>query len=234
MATLNEILNTNSTSGLYSSETIENPGSVLDNDAFFKLFLTELQNQDPTEPMDSDKILTQTSMMTELEAQEEMKDAMESISAAFQSSQQNMVQFNAVSMIDKVATTDLTEINLEEQLEGDETVDFNLYFDMPIDSGTIQIIDADNDIVQSYPLDEFHGQYQNVAFEWNGKNDDGNTVPAGKYTVVAKYLGMDGENYETTLGRGKVEGVKFEDGVSLLKIGSSYIPMENVLEFSNN
>lgn len=230
MATLNEILNTNSTSGLYSSEAIENPGSVLDNDAFFQLFLTELQNQDPTEPMDSDKILTQTSMMTELEAQEEMKEAMNSISEAFQASQQNMAQFNAVSMINKIASTDQTYVTLES--EG-EDVDFNLYFDVPIENGTIQIIDSSNEVVQSYPMDDFVGQYGDIPFEWNGNDSTENPVPAGDYSIVANYTGVDGEDHSTNLGRNVVESVKFEDGESLLKVGGKYVSLENVLEFTS-
>lgn len=230
MATLNEILNTNSTSSLYSTSAIENPNSVLDNDAFFQLFLTELQNQDPTEPMDSDKILTQTSMMTELEAQEEMKSAMESITEAFQASQQGMAQFNAVSMINKIASTDQTYVTLEDD---GEDVDFNLYFDVPIENGTIQIINSANKVVQSYPMEDFAGQYGNIPFEWNGNDNTENPVPAGDYSIVANYTGADGEDHKAALGRGVVESVKFEDGESLLKVGGKYVSLENVLEFTS-
>jgi flagellar basal-body rod modification protein FlgD len=41
--------------------------SILSKDDFMTLLLVELQHQDPTEPMDSEKILSQTSQLATLE-----------------------------------------------------------------------------------------------------------------------------------------------------------------------
>ncbi len=48
----------------------------LDKDAFMKLFLEQLKNQDPTSPMETEKIITQTAQLTQVEMQEENKKAM--------------------------------------------------------------------------------------------------------------------------------------------------------------
>lgn len=48
----------------------------LDKDAFMKLFLEQLKNQDPTAPMETEKIITQTAQLTQVEMQEENKKAM--------------------------------------------------------------------------------------------------------------------------------------------------------------
>ncbi|MGP1449616.1 MAG: flagellar hook assembly protein FlgD [Wolinella sp.] len=74
------VTNTNNTSTLASSkDVVKNKKSELDKDAFLKLFLEELKAQDPTSPMETEKILEQTAMMTQIEQQEEMKKTLASM-----------------------------------------------------------------------------------------------------------------------------------------------------------
>ncbi|MCA9114333.1 MAG: flagellar hook capping protein [Planctomycetaceae bacterium] len=48
-------------------------------DDFLKLLITELQNQDPSEPMGNEQILSQLSMMRNLESDLELGDALKAI-----------------------------------------------------------------------------------------------------------------------------------------------------------
>lgn len=57
----------------------------LDKDAFMKLFLEQLKNQDPTAPMETDKIITQTAQLTQVEMQEENKRTMKEVAEAMKS-----------------------------------------------------------------------------------------------------------------------------------------------------
>lgn len=59
----------------------------LDNDAFMKLFLEQLKNQDPTSPMETDKIITQTAQLTQVEMQEQTKQTMIEVANAMKSTQ---------------------------------------------------------------------------------------------------------------------------------------------------
>ena len=47
---------------------VENEKGILGKDEFLKLLLVELQHQDPTAPVETDKILSQTSQLARLEA----------------------------------------------------------------------------------------------------------------------------------------------------------------------
>ena len=60
----------------------------LDKDAFMKLFLEQLKNQDPTAPMETDKIITQTAQLTQVEMQEENKKTMKEVASAMQSTKE--------------------------------------------------------------------------------------------------------------------------------------------------
>ncbi|WP_300900028.1 flagellar hook capping FlgD N-terminal domain-containing protein, partial [uncultured Helicobacter sp.] len=60
----------------------------LDNDAFMRLFLEQLKNQDPTAPMETDKIITQTAQLTQVEMQEQNKKTMIEVAEAMKSTQE--------------------------------------------------------------------------------------------------------------------------------------------------
>lgn len=69
------------------SEKPKKDTNELDNDAFMKLFLEQLKNQDPTSPMETDKIITQTAQLTQVEMQEQTKQTMIEVANAMKSTQ---------------------------------------------------------------------------------------------------------------------------------------------------
>ena len=119
----------------------------LDNDAFMRLFLEQLKNQDPTAPMETDKIITQTAQLTQVEMQEQNKKTMVEVAEAMKSTQETNKELkefqaqmkeslealnlgmqdsaksnvttaqlnalNTVSMIGKVAETDVFGVNVQ-------------------------------------------------------------------------------------------------------------------------
>ncbi|OBV29097.1 flagellar basal body rod modification protein [Helicobacter sp. CLO-3] len=67
----------------------------MDKDAFMKLFLEQLKNQDPTAPMETDKIITQTAQLTQVEMQEENKKAMKEMVNSMKVMQESNEEFKA-------------------------------------------------------------------------------------------------------------------------------------------
>ncbi|MBX7490105.1 flagellar hook assembly protein FlgD [Helicobacter turcicus] len=140
----------------------EDNGS-LSNEAFMRLFLEQLKNQDPTAPMETQEILTQTAQLTQVEAQEKMKKAMEDMTTTMKSmqetnqstieaqkklveTQQKMLETMGVlsnsikdsSILDGYNTVGMIG-NIAEtaftalKVEKNEPIKFDLYFDEPID-----------------------------------------------------------------------------------------------------
>lgn len=58
---------------------VENPGAMLDRDAFLKLLVAQLKYQDPTNPADSSQMLAQSAQLT-------MVDRMNELAASFETS----------------------------------------------------------------------------------------------------------------------------------------------------
>ncbi len=205
--------------------------TVLGKDDFLTLLLVELQHQDPTEPMDSAKILTQTSQLAGLEASENTNKALESLAASLSSSQ----EFSTIAAIGKRADLGSDGIT---HTRGDTTT-FEMYFPEDIESGIIEITNLDGDVVATIDTQtqkDTDGKAIEItesgvyAFTWNGLDANQNSVEDGIYRVSAKYVDNNGDKQTTRIGAYPIESVRFEDGKTLLKLGSNYIPLENVVE----
>jgi len=203
-----------------SSDPHVNPNGILGKDDFMKLLLLELQNQDPTDPMDSDKILSQTSQLAQLESADNTNKALENLSKSLASSQ----QFGVISAIGKMASLDSDGI---QHIKGKDTR-FELYFPTDVSKGTLNITDLDGNTVRTIELSEnSQGTY---SFDWNGTDNAGKQMPDGIYRVSADYFNKDNEAQHTTIGSYPIESVRFEDGKALVKLGSNYIPMSDIKE----
>lgn len=224
--------------GNWSQDKVENPKGKLDKDSFLKLFLTELKYQDPTEPMDNEKILTQTSQLTQLEAQEEQKKAMQKIVENFDKSSKFQSQYSLVPAIGKLARTDIDGV----EYKGENTTQaFEIYFDKPIKSGNLFIKDEKNTLIKTINLAEYKDEFDKgyvdrngtLKFIWDGTNDKGENVKEGKYTITAKYVDNIkdlNKTHETAMGTYPISSVKFEDGQTLVKIGTSYVSADRIKE----
>ena len=216
---LNQIANgTNTSSGV-----TENPNGVLDKDSFMKLLLVELQYQDPTEPMDSEKILTQTSQLATLESAGNTNKTMEELVDKLS----NTMDMGSLSAIGKMASLGSNAVTLYEN----KPAQFEIYFKEEIKSGTLTITDKNNDVVREISLDEQAGKSGVLAFEWDGNDESGNPLPAGYYSVKSEYLDVNNEQQKTQFGIYPVESVRYDNGKPLMKLGSSYVPMEYIKEF---
>ena len=208
---------------LYASpqeDTSVKDKSVLGKDDFMTLLLVELQHQDPTEPMDSAKILTQTSQLAGLESTENTNKALESLAASLGSAN----QFSTISAIGKTADLGSNAIVKEEG----GTSNFEVYFPEAIEQGQVQIIDVDGAIVQT--LDVGTNPSGVYEFNWDGLDKSGNEAESGIYYVNAAYTDQTGKAQETRLGAYPIESVRFEDGKTLVKVGSNYVSLESIKE----
>lgn len=246
----------------------------LDKDAFLKLFLEQLKAQDPTAPMETNQILEQSAMMTQIEMQQQMKETLASMTesienmaksadalAKFQTNMGDVLTnlstsiegnneittllaqlnaYNTSGVLGKIAETQFTGIQLPEEQVGKRQT-FELYFDEPInldksnggnELAKVIIKDKDGATVKTIELAKYrdpktgeavdlNGKKGYIPFEWDAKDQSGNNVKAGGYSITAEYnYENDGKTVKTTkIGRGEVMGVAFQDGIPFIKLG---------------
>ena len=194
--------------------------SILGKDDFMTLLLVELQHQDPTEPMDSEKILSQTSQLATLEASENTNQALSDLAASLGSSQ----QYSTIAAIGKTADLGSNAIGYDEG----STSSFEVYFPEEIASGTLEVLDTNGNIVSTMAIEpNASGVYQ---FDWDGTLTGGDAAQSGMYYITASYKNPAGEDLTTRMGAYPIESVRFENGTTLVKVGSSYVDFENIVE----
>jgi flagellar basal-body rod modification protein FlgD len=197
-----------------------NPQSILKKDDFLKLLLTELQYQDPTSPMDSEKILSQTSQLATLESANNTNKTMEALMNQLKSTS----DFNAVSSIGKMGSLGTDKILLSK----DASTNFEIYFKHDIKNGQVDIKDSNGNIVKTFNLQPQKGGV--LSFEWDGTDNGGQKMPEGSYSVSANYSDGSTGSYNTAYGVYPIESVRFDEGKALLKLGSNYYPISQVKE----
>ena len=204
-----------------SQDQVFNPKSQLDKDAFLKLFIKQLEMQDPTDPMDTDKMLDETAQLTTLEMNQNMQSTLLKLTKQLGQTQ----ELNTINAIGKMADTGERYLNVT---DSDTKKDFDLYFGDDISSGEVIIKNKQGDIVKTFPL-EAHTKGV-LSFDWDLKDNNGKRVPSDTYEVIAKYTSPDKKTHQTALGAYPIESIKFDNGEVYAKLGSNYVPFSKIKE----
>lgn len=190
-----------------------------DFDFFLRLFTTQLQNQNPTDPTDTEELTNQLTQFSQVEQQVRTNEQLERLLDA-----QNQSQLStAVSFIGSEVETDG---NTSELIGGRAVFSYNLA--APADDVLVIISDSDGRPV-------FRGDgTQNVGnnlVTWNGINSfTGEFEPEGDYTVSVQAKDADGEDVDVDAHSvGIVSSVETDNGAVVLRIGERRVPLTDVL-----
>jgi flagellar basal-body rod modification protein FlgD len=187
-------------------------------ETFLKLLTTQLKNQDPMNPMESDKFTAQLAQFTGVEQQIATNKNMEKLLSMLSTNSLS----DAVSYIDKVITASVDTNNLS-----NGECKFTYQLPSTASSVTVTIKDANGLTVYQGPGATDMGLNQ---FTWDGKNAYGQSVSDGAYTIVVAAkdgAGKDMSNVTTGI-IGTVSGVEQTSDGSSVVIGSVTVPISKV------
>ncbi|MGA9046786.1 flagellar hook capping FlgD N-terminal domain-containing protein [Sulfuricurvum sp.] len=207
-----------------ASTSTTNPNSILGKDDFLKLLLLELKYQDPTAPMDSEKILTQTSQLATLESTEKTNKALETLAASLSAS----MQYSGIAAIGKIADTGSNAVIKE---KGANT-EFELYFPHDVATGNINILDNNGNVLRTMAIGATDAGI--AHYTWDGKNNSGVELDEGIYYVESAYTKTDGTSATARVGLYPIESIKFDSGKTYAKLGSSYVDFSTIKEVVGN
>lgn len=175
----------------------------MDQQDFMKLFITQLQYQDPMKPMDNYEMASQMAQFSSLQATQKMSTDMENL-LNFQTSQNNL---QLLSMLGNDAQ--ITG-NIVGVVDGKASpTDFVL--DQPASSTTVTIYNDKNQVVWQRDMGTNEAGTYNLA--WDCKNGAGQSVADGAYHYEVKAMTATGEQLSvTTHSSGKVTGIVFDKG----------------------
>lgn len=208
-------------SALENSQKTANSSAQLadDFDDFLLLLTTQLQNQDPLSPMDSNEFTSQLVQFAGVEQQinsnQKLNDLVSlSLGSSFSSA------LNYVGM-------DISYLGSEAYYDGSTPVKINYSVDGEPVSTTINIYDEDNKLVYTHEV----SADENVEeFIWQGQNKGGGEVDSGTYKISVDALDADGEALDTTtVVSGRVKGVETQNGSTYLLVGERAVSIANII-----
>lgn len=189
-------------------------------DTFMKLLTTQLKNQDPLSPLDSNQFTQQLTQMTGVEQQIYSNDLLKQLITNTGSGIST-----AVSLIGREVKATSTDAGL---VKGKAEWGYNL----PREAQNVkfEIVDANNKLVHASNADDADRTAGDHTFTWNGKDLTGKQLAdGGPYTLRITATDSKGATVTTsTFVRGVVSGVEQSGGKSLITINGAKIPWENV------
>ncbi len=242
MATIPGYTTTNSNTGTTSTATPTttsgnksglNANSVLDKDAFLKLLLIEMQHQDPTDPMDSDKMLTQTSQLAALEMQQNTNTTMKKMVETMNILSDAMLSSGSLTVLSAIGRTAIISDNTFKLTSEADKITAKMYLkDETKDGATFQVLDSNGNVVRSIKMDKDSLKAGTNKITWDGKDDSGKFVGAGNYTMKTTYTNANGGTSTSVYGAYPIESVKFINGVANAQIAGEYVTFDKISEIS--
>jgi len=194
--------------------------SVMGKDQFLQLLVVQLQNQDPTQPMQNTEFVAQ---LAQFSALEQMQNVNSNLGTSILLNQ---------SVNNSLATT-LIGRDIEAHgnsftfASGDQPqLSFNLSGDA---NATVNIVDSTGKTVATIKAGDLKSGMNSVT--WDGKTQDGTPAAAGDYTFTVSATDAKGNAVTAdTMVRGRVTGVKFDNGVTYLLVGSQTFSLSDVTQ----
>jgi flagellar basal-body rod modification protein FlgD len=176
---------------------------------FLELYLTQLKNQDPTKPHDTDQMMQQLSQLNTSQQLIDVNSNLETLVAANSSSQ--------ASALANFINKDIKYSSDEVYNNGNGWNEISYKLGSSYSKVTIEIRDANGDLVNKVNTDEEGLKGKNLkgnhSIVWDGRNIYGTPVPEGEYTISI-YADDGNANFTEvqTLVSGTVTGIDFANG----------------------
>jgi len=190
-------------------------------DTFLQLLTTQLQHQDPLDPMDTSQFTQQLVEYSQVEQQIDSNTNLQTLIS--QGTSQSAAY--ATSYLGKTVTVSGGEGSLT---NGQAQWTYNL--GTASTSTTLQVTDANGNVVYSGSGQTTAG---NSNFNWNGVDNSGNQLPDGSYTLAVKAAAGGSTVTTSVTAVGTVSEVNLINGTPQLLIGSMEVPLTSISSVQN-
>ncbi len=192
----------------------------MNKDDFLKLFVTQLQNQDPLKPADSSEFIGQLAQLTQVEQAYNTNSNLSTIIDLFNGAS----SLSSVSYIGKTVTANGDLIKLAGGTK--PTIGYRLAANA--EKVAIDIKDINGTVVRTLTLGSTQAGDGTIA--WDGRDGKGNILAEGRYTFSVTGFNAKGEKFQgNSLLTGTVEAVNLEGKEPYVTVGGISVPLGNVL-----
>ncbi|WP_192021918.1 flagellar hook capping FlgD N-terminal domain-containing protein [Shewanella sp. WPAGA9] len=204
-----------------ATEVMNSPGNDASSirNEFLTLMIAQIQNQDPTNPIDGTEYVTQLAQFSQVESLEHMR-ANQATSMVMM---ENLAIVQSAQLVGKTAMVPASELEIDGL-----PVDGKVYLGNAVEELSIDIIDENGDVVHTLELGS--QEPGDVAFTIDPEVLD---LPAGEYSIEANITADDVTETADTFIAATIEKVHFvsASGVMMAELGNG-LGTVSVLEIS--
>ncbi|NBT06086.1 MAG: hypothetical protein EBS54_04905 [Betaproteobacteria bacterium] len=151
-------------------------------DNFMRMLITQLQNQNPLNPMDNAQFASQLAQMSQLQGIESMRSSIDSFVKQVQNGRL-LEQSNLVGRQVLAASESL-------QWNGTDAMNFAVNAESTLADAVLRIKSYDGKVVDEIKLGSLSGDLKGLS--WDGTDKEGASVPTGRYLLTVEGIGSDG------------------------------------------
>lgn len=214
-----DVLSVTPTAQVNASGSSSTRKTSLSQEDFMNLFVTQLKNQNPLEPMDNYQMASQMAQFSSLEALGNISQSLQNLT----SYQASMNSLQATGLIGKKV-----EISGNRLFKEEGSISEGYYKLSQPGKVTINIYDANHQLIRAIEGGVKDTSKQKVT--WDGKDQNGNVLPQGTYTFEVTAIDekgqiLKGESWMV----GAITGVSFENGIAYMNMKSGKITLSDIV-----
>jgi flagellar basal-body rod modification protein FlgD len=194
--------------------------TTLGRDDFLQLLITQMQYQDPLNPVENTEFTAQLAQFSSLDELYNINENLKNIEL-YQASLNNS---QAVSFIGKEIEARGDKIQISNGSPDDIQYDLMQH----CNEVHIRIYDSNGYLVRN--IDKGAETAGSHVEKWDGKDNQGNDLLDGTYTYAVSAVGLDGSRVNvSTYITGKVTDVTFDNGLVYLMVGDKKVTPSHVV-----
>jgi flagellar basal-body rod modification protein FlgD len=193
-------------------------------DTFLQLLTTQLQNQDPLDPLDTDQFTQQLVEFASVEQQVDMNTNMQTLI----SMQQTTEATSALQLVGSTVTVSGSNANLSNATSTPAT--WSLTTTSPA-TANVTVTSSAGTTAYTGTLSLNAGTQ---TFTWNGQGNNGQTWPDGTYKLSVSATGANGQAVTvSTQTQGTVSGVNLNSNPPTLTVNGQAVQVSQVTSITH-
>jgi flagellar basal-body rod modification protein FlgD len=197
------------------------PGATLGKDDFLKLLITQLQNQDPLNPLDQNQFLAQTAQFSSLEQLQNLNAGIGDLKTAMTGS--SFAQ--AAALLGKTVMSASSSTTFD----GATPVSLPFAVDSPASQVNVDVLGADGSIIRRLTVGNVPAGASAVT--WDGLDSQGGAATPGTYTYRVSAAGVTGGAQPiAAAAQGVVSGVTLLGSQVMYRVGNLLVSQSDIVD----
>ncbi|MBK9248577.1 MAG: flagellar hook capping protein [Ignavibacteria bacterium] len=209
--------------------SVKTPTKALGKDEFLKLLTYQLKAQNPLKPQDGQQFAAQLAQFSSLEQLTNINKQLEAQVNNFKLLSQTVANGNAPSYIGKTVKAGADSLSFD----GTKPAQFGYTLATNASTVKIEIKNSGGAVVRTIDVPTSEMRSGEHKLSWDGKDQNGVTVPSGQYAVSVTAKDGAGQLVDArSFAFGMITAVRFKQEGTMMVVGGIEIPMSEIEDIS--